>query len=372
MRLAICVNDAWNVLNFRMGLVRAMRAAGYEVLVIAPPGPAVAALGAQGLPVYEWALQPHGTRWGEEWRSLRGLYTLLRAHKPDVVLSFTIKPNVYGGLVCRWLGIPFLANITGLGAAFQKGPIRARLASVLCALALGDAHRVFFQNRDDQQAFLAQRVVRPSQTVLLPGSGVDLVHFKFQPMAADAGERRFLLVGRLLREKGVAEYAAAAALLKAKGLRARFQLLGDLCADNRSSLGPSWLQKQMVSGMIEYLGTADDVRPVLAQAHVVVLPSYREGTPRSLLEAMAVGRPLVAADVPGCRDVVDPEGNGVLCAPMDVASLAAAMDTLVKLPFSTLCRMGEFSRRLVEDEYDERFVVVAYRQALREVTGSSG
>jgi glycosyltransferase involved in cell wall biosynthesis len=369
MRIAICVNDAWNVLNFRIGLVRAMRAAGHELLVIAPPGPFVAALERLGLTVLPWELQPHGTRFGLEWRSLRGLYTLLRAHRPDVVLSFTIKPNVYGGLVCRWLGIPFLANITGLGAAFQKGFVWARLARALYALALGGACRVFFQNRDDQQAFVAQRVVHPGQTVLLPGSGVDLAHFRFQPMAdaAAGGELRFLLAGRLLREKGVAEYAAAAALLKAKGLDARFQLLGDLCTGNPSSLGESWLHKQVASGAIQYLGTADDVRPVLAQAHVVVLPSYREGTPRSLLEAMAIGRPLVAADVPGCRDVVTPQANGVLCAPMDVAGLAAAMETLATLPFARLCEMGEYSRRRVENEYDEKLVILAYQRALDEV-----
>lgn len=368
MRIAICVNSAWNVLNFRMGLVRALRAAGHEVWVIAPPGAAVVALRAQGLRVQEWALQPHGTHVWAEWRSLLSLYALLRADRPDAVLSFTIKPNVYGGLICRWLAIPLVANVTGLGAAFQKGRLWAVLARVLYAVALGGAHRVFFQNQDDLQAFLTQRVVRPSQAGLLPGSGVDLGHFQFQPLAVDAeGERRFLMVARLLREKGVAEYAAAAALLKSKGVSARFQLLGNLSADNPSSLGQAWLQAQVASGAVEYLGAADDVRPVLAQAHVVVLPSYREGTPRSLLEAMAVGRALVATDVPGCRDVVTPQGNGVLCPAMDVAGLAAAMETLAKLPVEQLRQMGEYSRRRAENEYDEKLVISAYRKALDEL-----
>jgi glycosyltransferase involved in cell wall biosynthesis len=204
--------------------------------------------------------------------------------------------------------------------------------------------------------------VRSDQARLLPGSGVDLERFK--PVQLPDGSTTFLLVARLLRDKGVVEFVEAARMLRARLPTARFQLLGPIDEDNRTAISRRELQSWVAEGAVEYLGTTDDVRPYIAAASAVVLPSYREGMPRSLLEAAAVGRPLVAADVPGCRDVVEDGVNGYLCTVRDPSSLASAMQRLAELPLPERLVMGQAARRKVQERFNEEFVVQAYLDVL--------
>jgi glycosyltransferase involved in cell wall biosynthesis len=217
---------------------------------------------------------------------------------------------------------------------------------------------VFFQNDEDRGLFIERRIVRPGQARVLPGSGVDLDRFKPAPL--DEGPPVFLLVARLLRDKGVLEFVKAARILRPILPVARFQLLGPIDEGNRTAISRSELDSWTKQGVVEYLGVTEDVRPFIAAATAIVLPSYREGLPRALVEGAAMARPLIAADAPGSRDIVEDGVNGYLCRVRDARSLAEAMKLLADLPFDQRLAMGEAARRKVQERFSEELVVRAY------------
>ena len=270
---------------------------------------------------------------------------LLAELRPAAYLGFTIKPNIYGAIAARLCGVPAIPNISGLGTVFIRGGLLGSLVSGLYRFGLAKAPVVFFQNADDLGEFVGRKLVRRDQARLLAGSGIDL-----EPVRAGAnsvGPLKFLLIARLLGDKGVREFVDAARLLRREGVRnSCFQLLGPLDPANRTGIAGSELEGWIAEDTVEYLGVTDDVRPFIAEASAfVVLPSYREGLPRSLLEAGAMARPLIATDVPGCRAVVEDGHNGYLCAVRDPASLADAMLRLANLPAERRQAMGEAARR---------------------------
>ena len=287
---------------------------------------------------------------------------LLKRLRPAAYLGYTIKPNIYGSLAAASLGIPALPNVSGLGTAFIRGGRLQAIVTQLYRIGFRQAPVVFFQNDEDRRLFVDRRIVRPDQARVLPGSGVDLEHFAPAPLPG--GPPTFLFIGRLLRDKGVVEFVEAARLLRPDHPDARFQLLGGLDEGNRTAIRQADIDSWVAEGVIEQLGTTDDVRPFIAAANAIVLPSYREGLPRSLLEAAAMARPLIASDVPGCRDVVDDGVNGYLCAARDAGSLAAAMRRLAQLPPAQQLAMGEAGRRRVQERYSESFVVSTYLDVL--------
>jgi glycosyltransferase involved in cell wall biosynthesis len=287
---------------------------------------------------------------------------LLKRLRPAAYLGYTIKPNVYGSFAAASLGIPALPNVSGLGTAFIRGGLLQQIVVRLYRLGFSRAPVVFFQNAEDRQLFVDRRIVRADQARVLPGSGVDLD--RFAPAVAVDGPPVFLLVGRLLRDKGVTEFVEAARLVRANLPQTRFQLLGPIDEGNRTAISRNALESWVGEGIVEYLGTTDDVRPFIAASSTVVLPSYREGLPRSLLEAAAMGRPLIATDAPGCRDVVDDGVNGYLCAVADGASLADAMRRFVNLSYEQRLAMGESARRKVQERFSEELVVATYIEVL--------
>ncbi len=303
------------------------------------------------------------------WSDLKLLATyrqLLKRLRPAAYLGYTIKPNIYGSMAAALLGIPALPNVSGLGTAFIRNGLLQHVVTRLYRFGFRHAPVVFFQNAEDRDLFVSRRIVRPQQARVLPGSGVDLD--RFAPAPLTDGPATFLFIGRLLRDKGVIEFVEAARALNDVLPGARFQLLGPIDEGNRTSIRPAELEQWMGQGAIEYLGTTDDVRPFIAAATAVVLPSYREGLPRSLLEAGAMGRPLIATDVPGCRDVVVDGVNGYLCAVRDRFSLAAAIRRMAELPHERRVAMGEAARRQVQDRFSEELVVRTYLDVLRNVT----
>jgi glycosyltransferase involved in cell wall biosynthesis len=289
--------------------------------------------------------------------------------RPDVFLGFTAKPNVYGSLAARSLGIPVINNISGLGTAFMnKGPLR-RIVETLYRIALRGSTVVFFQNEEDRALFVGSGLVRADQARLLPGSGIDLD--RFAPAAAGertAGPFTFLLVGRLLWQKGVREYVEAARRVRREAPDARFRLLGFLESANVSAVGRGDVEAWESEGLIEYSGATDDVRPHVAAADCLVLPSYREGLPRSLLEGAAMAKPLIATDVPGCRQLVRPGVNGLLCRVKDPDSLARSMLAMIRTSEAERAAMGRSGRALVERDYGEARVVAAYLEAIGDAT----
>ena len=379
MKVLIVLNSAWNLLNFRSTMIKTLLAHGHEVVLAAPADEQVPALEALGARFVDLSMRAHGTSpladLGLLWHFLR----LMRAERPGVLLAYTAKPNVYGSLAAHAFGIPVVNNIAGLGSVFIKGGWLARVLITLYRLALSRAHWVFFQNPDDYQQFVEMGLVRVEQCTVLPGSGVDLQRFQPVPLPSlqRANERKcqhtngrrfvFLLVARLLKDKGVQEFAEAARLLKSSYPCAEFILLGFKDAQNPNAVAEEQLDYWQAMGWVTYWGSSADVREPLALADCVVLPSYREGTPRSLLEAAAMGRPLVATDVPGCREVVRHGFNGLLCQPRDAQDLADQMQAILQMSDLELAQMGQASRQYVEDRFDEQRVIVAYLQVLDEL-----
>lgn len=365
-RVVIAANSAWNIVNFRSGLIRALKAAGYELIVIAPQDPAadrgIRELGVEWVPI---EIDRAGLNPLADLRLMLTYRRLFRKLRPDVFLGFTIKPNIYGAITARAEEIQVVANISGLGTAFIKaGPLTA-LVTALYRFALRRAAIVFFQNPDDRALFLKKKIVRQHQARLVPGSGIDLGRYAPEPLPA--GPLKFLLIARLLGDKGVREYAAAARLLRAEMPRAKFQLLGPLDQGNRTAIAPAELDEWTSEGSIQYLGETDDVRPFIRRASVLVLPSYREGLPRSLLEGAAMARPLIATDVAGCRELVTQDVTGLLCQPRNPASLAVAMRTFAQMPARTRSAIGAAARAKVEQSFSEDVVIESYLKALEQL-----
>lgn len=336
---------------------------GYEPVVIAPRDPEadqrMRELGVERISI---EIDRSGVNPVTDLRLLLEYRSLLRRIKPAAYLSYTIKPNIYGSLAAASLGIPALPNVSGLGTAFIQGGGLQALVTRLYRIGFARVPVVFFQNQEDSDLFVGRRIVRSGQARVLPGSGVDLDFFLPAPLPD--GPPTFLFIGRLLRDKGVVEFVEAARSVRIHHPQARFQLLGGLDEGNRTAIRQAELDSWVAEGIVEHLGTTEDVRSFIAGSSAVVLPSYREGLPRSLLEAAAMARPLIATDVPGCHDVVEDRVNGYLCAVRDGASLAAAMAHFLQLPRTKQFAIGKAGRRRVQERFSEAFVVRAYLDVL--------
>lgn len=365
MRILLTVNLAWNILNFRMGIVRALVQAGHEVAVLAPGNGA--GLEAEGLRHIPLVMDAKGLNPLSGVTMVARMTRHFRKERPDIILSWTIKNNIFGAIAARRVGVPFIPNVSGLGTAFLSGGAVQFVAQTLYRHAFRPLDTVFFQNAEDRDLFTTRRLVTPAQAQLLPGSGIDLT--RFIPAPAPDGPPVFLMIARLLRDKGVVEFAQAARIVRATHPDATFCLLGALDADNRSAIPETMLREWQADGTIRYLGTAPDVRPHIAASHCVVLPSYREGAPRTLIEAAAMGRPVIATDVPGCRAVVENGHTGLLCAARSGDSLAQMCLRFLDMPVADRNAMGQAGRARMERDYDEAHVVQAYLSAIRRAKG---
>ncbi|MGF1549992.1 MAG: glycosyltransferase family 4 protein [Sphingomonadaceae bacterium] len=368
-KIAVSINASWNFINFRTGLIAALQAAGYELVALAPLdeySDRLEALGVRLLPIDMDA----GGR--SPWRDARlaiDYYRRLKSERPALYLGFTAKPNIYGSLAAQLLGITVINNVAGLGIAYTGRGWLSSLVSTLYRVAFRRSHTVFFQNKGDRDRFLAAGIVGAGQARLLPGSGIDLEHFR--PRQGEGEERRggpaFLMSSRLLWDKGVREYAEAARIVRRRHPEARFWLLGFANPANPKAVPAEAIEGWVAEGLIEFLGAVADVRPFVAAADCVVLPSfYPEGTPRALLEGAAMAKPLITTDRPGCREVVEDGLTGYLCAPKDALSLAEAMMCMIALTPPEREAMGERARRKAEKEFDEKIVIDRYLEAIEE------
>lgn len=363
MKVAIVLNTSWNIFNFRMNLVRSLQAAGHEVHTVAPTDEYTHHLTEAGCIHHPVRMDSRGANPIKDLALIIELHSIYKRIRPDVILHYTIKPNVYGSLAASFLKIPVVNNVCGLGTVFLKKDLLSAIAMFLYRVSFRFPKKVFFQNPDDLKLFLTRKLV-PSETVdLLPGSGIDLA--KFQPVSFKRNERfTFLLISRLITDKGILEYIEAVKKLRTEGLDARFQVLGAIDPEHKRGIKRELIQEWINSGIIEYLGTTKDVRHFIEQADCVVLPSYREGTPRTLLEAASSSKPIVATNVPGCTQVVDDKINGLLCNLKDSDDLAAKMRTMANFDDTTLKVMGINGRKKMEAEYDESIVIDKYLHTL--------
>lgn len=367
MNVMFTANAAWNIWNFRRPVVQSFLDDGHQITILAPPDKSVADLESMGCRFVPLKMDTKGLNPLGGLKLQRQFKKVFRSERPDIVLSYTIKNNIFGAYAARSLGVPFVPNVTGLGTAFLSGGLLQTVAEILYRRSFSDLPVVFFQNRDDSALFVQRGLIHAYQAVLLPGSGIDLEHFGSQPYPAVTADPIFLMIARLLRDKGVLEFVEAARQVKAQAPHARFQLLGAVDAENRTAIDAATVQGWVDEGLIEYLGTATDVRPYITAAACVVLPSYREGAPRTLIEAAATARPLIATDVPGCRDIVEAGVTGLLCAPKNAESLAGTCMHFLSLSPETRAAMGVAGRKRLEDHYNQGVIVAQYQSAIRAV-----
>lgn len=368
MHILLTVNAAWNIWNFRRPVVEALIADGHSVTVLAPRDGSVADLENLGCRFRPLEMSVKGLNPLQDLRLMRRFKRIFRSERPDVILSYTIKNNIFGAMAAKAFNIPFIPNVTGLGTAFLSGGVLQTVAEGLYRKAFGPLSHVFFQNSDDRDLFLERRLVQTNQTQLLPGSGIDLGRFSAAEYPAENEAPVFLMIARLLRDKGVLEYVEAARQVQDQVPGARFQLLGATGSENRTAIDRETVSAWEAEGLVEYLGTTSDVRPHIATAHCMVLPSYREGAPRTLIEAAAMARPLIATDVPGCRAVVTHGASGFLCEVKSGDSLAQACFDFIALPRADQIKMGQAGRAKMEAEYNDAIVVTAYKQAITEIS----
>ena len=377
MKIIVLGNQAKAMSNFWSVLIRHMRKAGHEVVCCAPPGDAdaEAVLAAQGARMRHYALDRKGLNPMSDLRTTRELFRLFKEEKPDLLFASTIKPVIYGCMAARAAGVPHIyATITGLGYAFEADTFLKkcvnRLGRLLYRAALSGAEGVFFQNQDDISVFRQSGILgRNARVLTARGTGVDTKRFAPSPLPDYTADGRlngapvFLLVARLLEAKGLPEYAEAARLLKARYPDARFQVLGPP-EKGLGSVSMEQMDAWQKQGCIEYLGETRDVRPYVAAAHVLVLPSWREGTPTSIMEGMSMGRPAVVTDAPGCREVVRNGVNGYLVPLRDPQALAGAMEALITNP-EDIARMGQAGRELALSEFDAEKVAARILEDMR-------
>lgn len=375
MKIVLFANTDWYLYNFRRSLALALREAGHELLLISPPGPYGEKLRALGLrwepvPMDRSSLNPLC-----EAALLWHLWRLFRRERPALVHGFTIKCAVYGSLAARAAGVPARVNaVAGMGYVFTSNDLKARLLRPLVRgllkLALGGkGARLILQNPDDVALFGRERLVEPSRVRLIPGSGVDCSRFDAREGTVDDGPLRVLLASRLLWDKGIAEYVEAARRLNAEGRSILFLLAGDPDPGNPAAVPEDAVRGWVEEGVLVWLGHVDDMPALLADVDVVVLPSYREGLPKGLIEAAACALPLVTTDVPGCREVVSSEIDGLVVPVRDAAALAHAIARLQDDP--TLGRrLGEAARAKALARFDERIVVAGTMAVHAELLGN--
>ncbi len=350
-----------------MNFVKALLAEGNEVHTIAPHDDYTHYLTEAGCLHYDLKMDSRGANPIKDSLLIIELFSIYRKIKPDVILHYTVKPNVYGTIAAAILRIPSINNVCGLGTIFLRKTFVSFVAKSMYRLAFLFPKKVFFQNPDDRDLFVKRRLIRGEITDLLPGSGIDLTHF----IPGNYSRNKtftFLLISRLITDKGIFEFIAAIRQLKAAGLNAKFQLLGAKDPKHKRGIKVATIEEWIHSGTIEYLGTAKDVRPFIQNADCIVLPSYREGTPRTLLEAASTAKPIITTDVPGCHHVVKDNYNGMLCKLKDADDLASKMKTMAGLDDRALKNLGDNGRKKAESEFDESIVIDKYLKAIHSLS----
>ncbi len=358
----ILSNSLKGLYSFRKEVLKAICDAGYDVFLSVPQADERAQyFQSIGCSIIETKLSRRGMNPLADFNLMLSYRKLIRKIRPVAVLTYTIKPNVYGGIACRLTKTPQLANVTGLGDAMENGGWLQKLTMSLYRIGLSKANRVFFQNTTNKEYFEKHGIVK-GETILLPGSGVNLAHHTFQPYPLDEGKVRFLFIGRLLKDKGVEELFDAAKTIKGKYPNTEIQMLGPIGGQYQTQL-----DELVKDGIINHLGSTTDVRPYIGAVECTVMPSYHEGMSNVNLESSANGRPVITTNVPGCKETVDDGVTGYLVEVKSSKSLAESIEKFVLMPYNQKVQMGQNARKKVENEFDRQIVVNAYLNVIKQL-----
>ncbi len=358
-KIILLANTAWNLWNYRLALIKTLEQMGYAVVLAAPEDRfrlrLEADTRARFIPLIHLSRRSFSLL--QNWRCLWELFRLFRGERPAAVLLYTMKPNILGNLAARLAGTPAISIVEGLGYSGSTAARWRWWAAPLYRLAFRASRFCIFLNASDESEFRRLHLVTEAQARVIPGPGIDTDHFK--PLPAPMRDQIiFLFSGRLLREKGILEFVEAARLILNGGYHATFEILGAPDAGNPTTLDTREIDKWKMEGLVRYLGRVDDVRSALANADVLVLPSfYREGVPRSVLEAMSMEKIIITTNTPGCQDTVEEGRNGFLIPPLDVNALAGAMVRILRLSPDERQRMGAFSRQKALRQFSNQVVL---------------
>jgi glycosyltransferase involved in cell wall biosynthesis len=366
-KIIIIANTSWYLFNFRLNLMLHLKNLGYEIIAMAPLDDYSSRFVVHGIQFNAMAMDNKGTNPFKDSLLIFRFVQIFLKLKPDCILSYTPKCNIYGALAAGFLNIPIINNVSGLGTSFITENLITKIVKLLYIVSLRKSAKIFFQNKDDLALFIDKGLVKAELTDLLPGSGVDIHHFTPAENLIHQTTFVFLLVARMLKDKGIVELVSATRLLKIQYPHIECQLLGFLDAKNPSAISSEEMQAWVNEGIVNYLGVSDSVVDFLRLADCVVLPSYREGVPRSLLEAASVGKPIITTDAVGCREVVDDGVNGFLCEPRSVNDLKLKMEKMLLLSKEERLQMGKNSRKKMITEFDETLVINRYLELVNTI-----
>ncbi len=347
-----------------MPIIRRLKADGYKVVVLTQFDGYEHEIGEEVDEIKPLFISRQGINPFVDFLTFLDFVKNLALLKPNVLLLFTIKPVIYGSIAARLMKVKSIAMITGLGTSFIANNWMTYLVKFLYRFALSSSATVFFQNNDDKDLFLSSNLVNSNVCKLTPGSGIDTCQFPFSPLPLN-NEITFILIARMLWDKGIGEYVEAAKIVKLKYPNTKFQLLGPLGVENRTAISHEKMTKWKHEGFIEYLGETTNVKPYIEKACCVVLPSYREGTSRVLLEAASLGRPIIASNVPGCREVVESGITGLLCRVKDHYDLSEKIEVMLNLSFEKRQIMGSKGRAKIQMEFNQEIVSDLYVNAIK-------
>lgn len=365
MKVVLSANTSWYLYNFRKNTIKQFVALGHDVYIVAPVDGYTTELRSLGCTCLNVNISGRGMNPFNEFSTLLEFKRIYSQCRPDVIFNFTPKNNIYSTLAAYFLPSKIVNNIAGLGTAFVKRSFSKSIISLLYKVSQRRADLIFFQNKDDQTQFIEKGIVSKNSSRLIPGSGVDLDRFMLSLREKDH-VTKFILVARLIKEKGIPEFAAAARSLKIKyGERVHFSLAGFVDESNPSAVSMSDINLWQEEGLIDFLGKTDKVENLLHNSDCVVLPSYyREGVPKSLLEAAAMGKIIVTTDNVGCREAVIDNETGYLCEPRSSESLELALEKVIKMNESSRLAMGRAGREYIARRFDEQIVINEYLSCL--------
>lgn len=367
-KILISINTSWNIINFRLGLLQALQKEGYQIIVLAPKDNYSKLFQDYDFEYHDIEMNNKGTNPIEDLKLTISYYKILKKIKPDLMLNYTIKPNIYGTIAANLLKIPTINNIAGLGTLFVNENFITKIAKYLYKYSQDKASKVFFQNNEDFELFTSSGLVDINKSDVLPGSGVNTEIFKPIEKTKNLEKVVFLLISRMLWDKGIGEYVEAARILTKKYSNVEFQLLGFLDVVNNSAISKEQMDTWVNEGIINYLGTSDNVKNEISNADCMVLPSfYREGTPRTLLESASMAKPIVTTDNIGCKDVVNDEESGYLCRIKDATDLASKLELIINMSEEERKAMGQKGREKIKKEFDEKIVIDKYLDAVKQI-----
>ncbi|MDD5174200.1 MAG: glycosyltransferase family 4 protein [Candidatus Omnitrophica bacterium] len=371
MKIIFVSNTSLTVRNFRVGLMQALKSKGHDVVFCSQDNGYAAEVAKKGFGFIPLTVDRKGMNLFTDLKQVFALYRIYRRERPAIVLHYTIKPNIYGSIAAMFAGVPCINSITGLGYVFiKKSPVYF-LVQFLYKISCRLAKRTFFQNKDDLNLFLEKGLIDKDKAVLVNGSGVDVNYFSpdfCRAIKRDEDPFVFLFTGRFLWDKGVGEFVSAARITRQRCPKTRFWLAGIIDSGNPAGIDPEILKGWEREGAIECLGEVKDVREFICRADCVVLPSYREGIPRSLLEASAMEKPIITTDAVGCREVVEDGINGFSVPVKDAQALAGSFGKMIKLSPEERIKMGKAGRAKVKREFEENLIVDIYLKEIKRFT----